>query len=158
MKRIAEKKKQNKELFQALVGKEQIQEEMKAVMTEGKKTLDHFFCFVVFAFTKMGVSYATIFIYQVFGWPISVFKSSPGPVVIILRHRIMNIILFNGVLYVLRLFLKFKLGSMNTQNHKIILSVFVIPGSHIRQCPDAINAGICPEINKNHLPPKSRNR
>ena len=41
MKRIAEKKKQNKELFQALVGKEQIQEEMKAVMTEGKKTLDH---------------------------------------------------------------------------------------------------------------------
>src|SRR3989338_3415494 len=41
MKRIAEKKKQNKELFQALVGKEQIQEEMKAVMTDGKKTLDH---------------------------------------------------------------------------------------------------------------------
>ena len=78
----------------------------------------------------MGVANDSIFVYEVFGWPIAIVVSFPDSKVVVLDNWIGDIKVFKSLLNITSVFFKFKLWGVNTYNNQPIIRVFFMPRSY----------------------------
>ena len=99
----------------------------------------------------MVIADISIFIYEVFPRPVPVLVCLPRRIIIIQHDWIANSIFFYSSFYIIVLFLKIEFWGVHPDDHESFISILFIPRGDMGKCSDAINAAVCPKINKNHF-------
>lgn len=115
---------------------------------------DHSFCLRVSPFAEMAVTDDSIFVDEVFGWPVPIVISAPGYVVIVLSHRPDQGVFLGGLDHVFVFLLELKFRRMYPDDHQTVVRVFSVHFLQKGIGVDAVYAGIGPEIDQYHVPVK----
>ena len=94
---------------------------------------------------------AALRVHEIMRRPIFIVEGLPDGEIGIDRHRIGDAQSRHGVLHIGDVFLKGEFGRMHAQHHQTMILVFLRPGFDVRQRPQAIDAGVGPEIHHHDL-------
>ena len=109
------------------------------------------FRLLVISFTEMMVTDAALNIDKIVSGPVLVAEGAPDGVVAVDCDRIADLQIGNGVLYIADAFLKRKLRRVHAYDYESLISIFLCPRLDVGDRAKAVDAGIRPEIDQNHL-------
>ena len=93
---------------------------------------------------------------QVVRRPVLVVVGGPGGGVVVLGDRIGEAVVADRPLDVGGLLLERELGRVDPHHGEPVPVVLAIPGLEVGQRPDAVDAGVGPEVDQHHLPAQAR--
>lgn len=94
----------------------------------------------------------TISIDKVFCWPISVIIGVPEGIVIIEYDWIFDVVVFYSLFDIRLDMFKSKLGSMDTDNHESLITIFFIPFDEVWKGSLTVDTRVGPEVYKDDFP------
>ena len=88
---------------------------------------------------------------EVVSRPVLVVETTPDLVVVIHRYRVCDAEILHCFADIRFILFKGKLRRVDANDHQAAGLVFFVPGLDVGQCPQAIDAGVSPEIHQNHF-------
>ena len=116
-----------------------------------QQVLDRLLGLAVIAFAEVVVADLPLCIDQVLCRPIAVLERTPDLVVIVDCNRITDLELLDRLFDVVDLLLEGEFRGVYTDDDQALILVFFGPGANIGEGPDAVDAGIGPEIDEDDL-------
>lgn len=110
--------------------------------------------FIIFPFSKMGITNIPCFIYEIECWPVSIVVFPPSFKIIILNHWEGQSILLHSILYIFYFSFIGKLWTMNPYNSESLVFVFFIQCLCFVKRIDTINTTKRPKLHSNDLSPE----
>ena len=106
---------------------------------------------VVGAFAEVVVAQVAAPVDQVLRRPVLVPERVPGPVVVVERHRVRDSEPAHGAADVARHVLERELGRVHADHDEALVVVRLVPGLHVRQRAQAVDARVRPEVDQHDL-------
>ncbi len=113
--------------------------------------LDLRFGLVVVAFAEVRVDDSPLLVDQIERRPILVVVGVPRRIVVVLRDREGDAEALDRTLDVVRVAFERILGRVDAHHHQPLIAELLIPGLHVGQHVDTVDAGIGPEVDQHHL-------
>src|SRR6516165_4213899 len=102
----------------------------------------------------MVVPNAALCVDEVMRGPVPVVEGSPDGVVIVDSHGVIDFQIDYSVLHITDVLLEGKLRRMRANDNQSLILVLLGPGPDIRDCSEAVDAGVGPEIDQHDLAPE----
>lgn len=116
-----------------------------------EKLLDRSFNLIVLAFAGMLEDDRSVPVDDVLRRPVLIVVGVPRRIVVVLRDRILDAMALDRGLDVAGHLLKRELRCMYAHDDEASIQVGVIQSRDVRQRPSAVDAAVCPEIDKDDL-------
>src|ERR1700722_19637541 len=114
--------------------------------------LNHLFALAVTAFPEVAKAQVAILIEQVFGGPVAVGERFPYLAIAVDHHRIGQPKLANAAIYVRFILREGKLRRVHADHSQSLVPIALMPGLHVRQSSNAVDASVIPEIHEHDTP------
>src|ERR1700733_11983688 len=122
-----------------------------AVARFGEELLDNPLGLVILAFAEMVVAHAALRIDEIVRRPVFVVERSPDFIVVVDRHRIADMQIRYSGTDVADVALEGEFRRVHANDDEAVILVFLRPGADVRNRAQAVDAGIGPEIDQDHL-------
>jgi hypothetical protein len=106
---------------------------------------------IVVALAEMMVAHAALCIDEIVRRPVLIFERTPDRIFVIDGDRVGDVQIGDGAPHIGHLLFEGKLRRVHADHHEPLVLVLLGPGTDIGNGPQAVDAGIGPEIHQHHL-------
>jgi hypothetical protein len=119
-----------------------------------EQLLDNMLGFGIVTFAEVVVPSAALRVDEVVRGPVHVVEGAPDCVVIVDSHGVIDFQIDYGLLHITDVLLEGKFRRMYANNNQSMILVLLGPRAEIRDCSEAVDAGVSPEIDQHDLAPE----
>jgi hypothetical protein len=124
----------------------------------GEERADDALALLVVALAEVDVAKPAAPVDEVLRRPVPVLERLPGAELVVERDRVLDPVVADGAADVVLLPLECELRRVHSDDHEAVVAVLVVPRADMRECPEAVDARVRPEVEEDDLSSQSGHR